>query len=265
MDRAAMDHLEQRIDEEVKKRFPGGAVQRVALLQYGDDPVIEPGELMVRVVLEAADGREAPGAGPPCVRGRARPRDQAVPARPGGQAPRGRAAGVPRQRRHRRWPPDIPRRQAPRLTGGPRSRGRRADPGDGPARRVDLETLDALITAGIAASRAEAVRWARGPDPRAARVRTAARAGPRDRKAQDGVLTPGPLAVHRPICDRRSGGAGRPAHPARPAHLARPDPCPGAEPAPPVSGWSPQAILPRPARLRRRAPTPAGPSRPGRR
>ena len=58
MDRAAMDHLEQRIDEEAKKRFPGGAMQRVAVLQYGDNPVIEPGELLVRVVLEAAEGRE---------------------------------------------------------------------------------------------------------------------------------------------------------------------------------------------------------------
>ena len=57
MDQAAIGQLEQQIDDEVKKRFPG-AVQRVAVLQYGDDPVIEPGELMVRVILEAAEGRE---------------------------------------------------------------------------------------------------------------------------------------------------------------------------------------------------------------
>ena len=38
---------------------------------------------------------------------------------------------------------------------------------------VDLETLDALITAGIAGSRAEAVRWAL-PHPRAAGICTAA-------------------------------------------------------------------------------------------
>src|SRR5579863_3612168 len=37
---------------------------------------------------------------------------------------------------------------------------RRAHPGDGPARPVDLETLDTLITAGFAAHRAQAVRWA---------------------------------------------------------------------------------------------------------
>ena len=57
MDQAAIERLGQQIDEEVKKRFPG-RVQRVAVLQYGDDPVIEPGELMVRVILEAAEGRE---------------------------------------------------------------------------------------------------------------------------------------------------------------------------------------------------------------
>ncbi len=58
MDQAAMDLLEQQINDEVKKRFPG-VVQRVAVLQYGDDPVIEPGELLVRVIIEAEKGREA--------------------------------------------------------------------------------------------------------------------------------------------------------------------------------------------------------------
>ena len=47
--------------------------------------------------------------------------------------------------------------------GGTRAAGRRrgaAGAGDGPARAADLETVDTLITAGIAANRAEAVRWA---------------------------------------------------------------------------------------------------------
>ena len=58
MDQTAIDLLERQIDEEVSKRFPG-AVQRVAVLQYGDDPVIEPGGLLVRVILAAGEGREA--------------------------------------------------------------------------------------------------------------------------------------------------------------------------------------------------------------
>ena len=57
MDQAAIGHIEQQIDGEVNKRFPG-AVRRVAVLQYGDDPVIEPGGLLVRVIIEAPEGRE---------------------------------------------------------------------------------------------------------------------------------------------------------------------------------------------------------------
>src|ERR1017187_8866497 len=52
MDRATLDLGEKQVCEEAKKRFPG-AVRRVALWQYGDDPVIEPGELLVRVFIEA--------------------------------------------------------------------------------------------------------------------------------------------------------------------------------------------------------------------
>src|ERR1035441_1326726 len=52
MDRATLDLGEKQVCEEAKKRFPG-AVRRGALLQYGDDPGIEPGELLVRVFIEA--------------------------------------------------------------------------------------------------------------------------------------------------------------------------------------------------------------------
>ena len=58
MERAALDHLEQQISEEANNRFPS-VVQRVEVLQYGDAPVIEPGELLVRVILQAEEGREA--------------------------------------------------------------------------------------------------------------------------------------------------------------------------------------------------------------
>jgi hypothetical protein len=56
VERAAIDRIERQIDREVKARFPDGAVQRVALLQCGDDPAIEPEELLVRVFIEAAGG-----------------------------------------------------------------------------------------------------------------------------------------------------------------------------------------------------------------
>ena len=54
MERAVMDRIEHQIDREVRARFPDGAVRRVALLRHGDDPVIEPGELLVRVFIGAA-------------------------------------------------------------------------------------------------------------------------------------------------------------------------------------------------------------------
>jgi hypothetical protein len=50
-DRDVLDVIEREITDEVRTRFPGDAVQRVRLLQYGDHPMIEPGDLWVRVLL----------------------------------------------------------------------------------------------------------------------------------------------------------------------------------------------------------------------
>jgi hypothetical protein len=46
---------ERVINHELKERFTTGAVRRAVLLQHGDDPAIGPGQLMVRVFVEAAD------------------------------------------------------------------------------------------------------------------------------------------------------------------------------------------------------------------
>ena len=53
-----MQRIERRIDHEVRARFPDGAVRRVVLLQHGDDPVIEPGEFLVRVFIGASGSSE---------------------------------------------------------------------------------------------------------------------------------------------------------------------------------------------------------------
>ena len=159
MDQAAIDHIEQQIDGEVKKRFPG-AVRRVAVLQYGDDPVIEPGGLLVRVIIEAPEGHEG--------------QQEALQAFEKAHGPALKhfrhdlSAQLPEVGRLEFRTSDTG--DGPRLVlGDGRARGslqaRALDGGEltpvmarlGPA---DLETLDALITAGIAASRAEAVRWA---------------------------------------------------------------------------------------------------------
>ena len=57
MDRVGLGDIEREIEAEARERFPGGAVRQVVLLQYGDDPEIEPGDLWVRVLLHA-DGPE---------------------------------------------------------------------------------------------------------------------------------------------------------------------------------------------------------------
>jgi hypothetical protein len=51
VDQAELEQLQRAIDHEMRERFGVGAVQRAVLLGPGDDPAIEPGQLMVRVFL----------------------------------------------------------------------------------------------------------------------------------------------------------------------------------------------------------------------
>jgi hypothetical protein len=165
MERAALDGLQSKLEEQVKGHFPDGGVQRVALLQYGDDPQIEPGDLWVRVFFKVA--------GVP-------------PEREGSQA---RTLVLTAwQDTHQAMLNELQREFAQalpaarmlefkfilddntELKGSVRRRigGSVADLAErqrdltpvmarlGP---VDLWTLDTLITAGIAANRAEALRW----------------------------------------------------------------------------------------------------------
>ena len=60
MERAELDVVERVINHEMEERFARGAVQRAVLLQHGDDPAIEPGQLMVRVFIPLPDGPEDP-------------------------------------------------------------------------------------------------------------------------------------------------------------------------------------------------------------
>ena len=137
----------------MKQYFPDGGVQRVALLQYGDDPWIEPGDQLVRIFIEEAE------EDPPL---KAWERDHEATCRelhrelaekvPGARFLEfwfGGDTGHQGQSRQRlRCPPDNPARRERDLTV--------VDVRLGPA---DREMLDTLITAGIAASRAEAISW----------------------------------------------------------------------------------------------------------
>jgi hypothetical protein len=160
MEPEALARLTEQFERLVRERFPGAPVQRVTILQYGDDPEIEPGQLLARIYIEAADDKQArehameefhqahrtavhelrrdmdrlPGVGPLEI-----------------IAGSGEAEGADR---------------GPRMRLGPRD-GPLFTAGEGPLVPVmarlgpaDLETVDVLITAGIAANRADAVRWA---------------------------------------------------------------------------------------------------------
>ena len=56
MERTELTRLQDLVDREVKARFPGGTVQRVAVLERGD----EPDDLLVRVYIDGATAPEDP-------------------------------------------------------------------------------------------------------------------------------------------------------------------------------------------------------------
>jgi hypothetical protein len=146
VDRATTD----RIDQEVKERFPEGALTSVEVLQYGDDPSVEPGEVAIRLTV---------ASGP----------DDAVESI---DAFKSTNREVLKELRH-----DIPDRfpvvkRVEIVSSAESSHNRfmmRLEADEPPAELtpvmarldpIDLETLDTLITAGIATNRAQAVRWA---------------------------------------------------------------------------------------------------------
>jgi hypothetical protein len=159
MDKAATE----RIEQQVRLAFPDGAIARVRVLQYGDDPEGEPGQAAVRAFFDwpgRADGGQADpktvhrfvtahaaalGAlrdQLPSVIGWAefRPEGEARAASAGGLsyriADRGRTAAARDEAPDDRTPVMV------RLGA------------------VDLATLDVLITAGVVHGRAEGLRWA---------------------------------------------------------------------------------------------------------
>jgi Arc/MetJ-type ribon-helix-helix transcriptional regulator len=164
MDRDVLDVIEREIDQEVRARFTGSAVRQAVLLQYGDDPLIEPGDLWVRVLLDEPDG---PGDdwGPPMTafqqanetaieqfRGYLAAKLREImaveyvfannPVTFDGHGPR---CGMPVAQRLS----DVQEWEHGEATFVLVALG--------PA---GLETVDTLIMAGIAAARAEAIRWA---------------------------------------------------------------------------------------------------------
>ncbi|HEY6429313.1 MAG TPA: hypothetical protein VIX84_18980 [Acidimicrobiales bacterium] len=161
MDKAASD----RIEQQVRSIFPEGAIERVQVLEYGDDPEVEPGETAVRAFIARAGRPEGKEADKETVTA-FEEANRAVIMKIRDELPR--FLGWIEFLADR--PSGAPRPHGPILRIG--GRGARARTPDevseeltpvmtrlGPA---DLATVDTLITAGIANSRAEVLRWAVG-------------------------------------------------------------------------------------------------------
>ena len=158
MDQAELDRIRERFDLEVRRRLPDVPIERIEMLQYGDDPEVEPGQLFARVVFDT------PGDGGDRARAFEALHDErreafhdlrrelnklAVPVMLQFVAGGEHTQDEPHlmiKLGQARGPMGV---DAPGLTPVMARLG-----------PDDLQTLDTLIAAGIASSRAEAVRWA---------------------------------------------------------------------------------------------------------
>jgi hypothetical protein len=165
MEQSDIENARSRVEEAAREHIPDGAVCEVALLQYGDDPSVEPGQLVIRVVLPGGDTQDEGEAGEERRRG------------PGPLDDFKRTHQEALERFKETITREVPAVSFIEFTkdAGPEHKARMrwrlgSPPGDRPGDQftpvmarlaaTDLQTLDTLITTGIAANRADAVRWA---------------------------------------------------------------------------------------------------------
>jgi hypothetical protein len=163
MDQAERDHIRHEINIEAKRLFPG-RIRRVELLQHGDAPMIEPGQLMSKLVFANPVGMHDPNASP---------RDRRV-VTAAFKKEVGPGLNQFRDNLLRRWPEIRYMELIFEDDSGQRVDGQvqflddyRTVPADGEFTHVmvrlktaELDIVDTLIAAGIANNRAEAIRWA---------------------------------------------------------------------------------------------------------
>ena len=155
----------ERIGQQVRSAFPDGAIARVQVLQYGDDPEVEPGQAAMRVFFDWPGRTDGKKADPKTVHAFVVANSAALdvlrdelprsirwvefrPESPAGAtSPHGLSYRITERGRRAAAQDDVPENFTPVMT--------RLGP-------ADLATLDSLITAGIVTSRAEGVRWAIG-------------------------------------------------------------------------------------------------------
>jgi hypothetical protein len=153
------------VEKHLRSVLPDGAISRVQVLEYGDDPAVEPGDVAVRVFLARPDqpeGEEADeeilGSFEKANRERLKKLHDELPrviawvefqpdSPDGAGSPPRHVLKVGRGGRATKPLEEASEELTPVMT--------RLGP-------ADLATVDTLITAGIASSRAEVLRWAVG-------------------------------------------------------------------------------------------------------
>jgi hypothetical protein len=162
MDKTMRDHVQHEIEIAANKLFPGW-LRRVELLQHDDAPMIEPGQLMPRLVFtDPADRLRDPHPDPRKVAKAARTFKLAVG--PGLNQFRDLLERWPEIRYIEVMQEDD---NGQRVAGNIRfvEDGRVAADGEFThvmvrLRTPELDIVDTLVAAGIANNRAEAIRWA---------------------------------------------------------------------------------------------------------
>jgi hypothetical protein len=161
MDDAAADHLKGQL----RSAFPDRVITRVTVLWHGDDSEVEPGQTAARAFFDWAGRLDGKQADPQTVHAFCVANGAALDKLhtelpsfiewvefrpdnpPGAAAPGGLAYRIVRHRKRAAPQDEAPEELTPVIA--------RLGP-------ADLSTLDTVITAGIANSRAEALRWAVG-------------------------------------------------------------------------------------------------------
>jgi hypothetical protein len=163
MDQTEMDRIQHELATEANDLFPGW-LRRVELLQHDEAPIIEPGQLMPRLVFkDPADRLQDPHPDPRKVAKAGRTFKMAI----------GPGLNQFRDNLRERWPEiryiEVMQEDdsGQRTAGNVRfvEDGREAADGEFTHVMVRLKTpeldiVDTLIAAGIANNRAEAIRWA---------------------------------------------------------------------------------------------------------
>ena len=151
--------MPDRIEQQVRSAFPQDTIQQVQVMEYGQDPEIEPGQFAVRIFVNP-------------------PRRATVES---GHETLRRFVQANRETVHKlrrelplslvefRFGGEEPKEHGPAIRTAP---GRQESPQADVAGELtsvmtrlgpeDLATVDTLVTAGIANSRAEVLRWALG-------------------------------------------------------------------------------------------------------